>query len=81
MNQNHSKVFQFYDIIKKDQPKNFMDIRKRYIIKIIDEILSLLLKFKENNPEFTFPLRCRGRIRSKEVSLNGADLIKVILYL
>jgi hypothetical protein len=46
-----------------------MDLQKQNIIKITDELLTKLLKFREENPEFTFSLRSRNSVQSKESRL------------
>jgi hypothetical protein len=46
-----------------------MDLQKQNIIKISDELLTTLLKFREENPEFTFSLRSRNSVQSKESRL------------
>jgi hypothetical protein len=46
-----------------------MDLRKQNIIKISDELLTALLKFREENPEFTFSLRSRNSVQSQESRL------------
>lgn len=62
-----------------------MTIKER-IIKISDEILTALLKFKESNPNFTFSLRSRDSVQSQEIRLGigqwfqGSDYIYVPLF-
>lgn len=49
-----------------------MNNRQKKIIKLSDEILTYLLKFKEKHPDFTFSLRKRDSVQSKDKRLvNG----------
>jgi Cdc6-like AAA superfamily ATPase len=63
-----------------------MDIRQETIVKYSNEILDYLLKFKEENPEFTFSLRQRDSVQSKEKRLEegqwfqGSNYILVPLF-
>lgn len=63
-----------------------MDKRQENIIKYSEEILDYLLKFKESNPDFTFPLRKKDSVQSKEERLEkghwfqGSDYILVPLF-
>lgn len=56
------------------------------IIKISDKILNLLLEFREKNPDFTFSLRQRDSVRSKDKRLEngfwfqGSNYIYVPLF-
>jgi hypothetical protein len=59
---------------------------KEKIIEIGDKILTVLLDYKQSNPEFTFSLRSRDSPQSKEVRLEkgqwfqGSDYIYVPLF-
>lgn len=63
-----------------------MNLPKQNIIKISDELLTTLLKFREVNPEFTFSLRSRNSVQSKESRLEigqwfqGSNYIYVPLF-
>lgn len=49
-----------------------MNNKQKKIIKLSDEILTYLLKFKEKHPDFTFSLRKRDSVQSKDKRLvNG----------
>lgn len=49
-----------------------MNDKQKKIIKLSDEILTYLLKFKEEHPDFTFSLRKRDSVQSKDKRLvNG----------
>ena len=56
------------------------------IIKISDKILNILLEFRERNPDFTFSLRQRDSVRSKDKRLEngfwfqGSNYIYVPLF-
>jgi len=60
--------------------------KKEKIIKLSDDILNYLLKFKEKNPNFTFSLRKRDSVQSKEKRLHigqwfqGSHYIYVPLF-
>lgn len=59
---------------------------KDKIIKISDNILNILLEFREQNPDFTFSLRQRDSVRSKDKRLEngfwfqGSNYIYVPLF-
>lgn len=63
-----------------------MDNRKASIIKLSDEILSFLLEYRKENPDFTFSLRERDSVQSAESRLQnghwfqGSDYIFVPLF-
>ena len=63
-----------------------MEQPKQNIIKISDELLTTLIKFREVNPEFTFSLRSRNSVQSKESRLEigqwfqGSNYIYVPLF-
>lgn len=63
-----------------------MNIRKQKIIDLSNEILNHLLLFKEKNPDFTFSLRSRDSVQSKEERLSigqwfqGSNYIHVPLF-
>jgi hypothetical protein len=64
-----------------------MDSTQESIIKYSNEILDFLLKFKKDNPEFTFSLRQRDSAQTKEVKrlesgqwFQGSNYIYVPLF-
>ncbi len=63
-----------------------MTNKKESLIKTSDEILTYLLEHKKNNPHFTFALRQRNSVQSKERRLSngqwfqGSDYIYVPLF-
>ena len=63
-----------------------MTIQKKSLVKISNELLDTLIKFKEKNPDFTFSLRSKDSPQSKEKRLaegqwfQGSDYIYVPLF-
>lgn len=63
-----------------------MNKKKEALIQVSDEILSFLLKYRDENPEFTFALRERDSPQSKEKRLEngqwfqGSNYIYVPLF-
>lgn len=62
------------------------NLKKKRLLEISDEILEFLLKFRETNPNFTFPLRSRDSAQSDEERLSigqwfqGSNYIFVPLF-
>lgn len=50
-----------------------MNNKQKKIIKLSDEILTYLLKFKEKHPDFTFSLRKRDSVQSKDKRLENGQ--------
>ena len=59
---------------------------KKELLRVSDEILNYLLSFKEKNPDFTFSIRRKDSVQSKEVRLEkgqwfqGSSYIYVPLF-
>lgn len=68
------------------EKKNKMEKRQQAIVQISDEILSFLLNHRKENPGFTFSLRERDSVQSKEKRLEngywfqGSNYIYVPLF-
>ncbi len=58
-----------------------MDKRKDAIIRISDEILSFLLEYRDKNPGFTFSLRERDSVQSKEKRLENGQWFQGSSYI